>query len=59
MVCCFPALGMHFPGAPDPDAERHLIRYRLNRVAQRELMPEDDAEEDDVADGGDENDDVD
>jgi hypothetical protein len=52
-----PALGMHFPGSPDPDAPRHLVRYRLNRVAQRELLPEDEAEGDDVADGND--DDVD
>ncbi|MDT8278134.1 Z1 domain-containing protein [Roseomonas mucosa] len=52
-----PALGMHFPGAPDPDAPRHLVRYRLNRVAQRELLPEGEVEDDDVADGGD--DDVD
>ncbi len=51
-----PALGMHFPGAPDPDAPRHLVRYRLNRVAQRELLPEDEVE-DDVVDGND--DDVD
>jgi hypothetical protein len=52
-----PALGMHFPGSPDPDAPRHLIRYRLNRVAQRELLPEEEDEGDDVADGAD--DDVD
>ena len=52
-----PALGMHFPGARDSDAPRHLIRYRLNRVAQRELLPEDEVE-DDVADG-DDTDDVD
>lgn len=47
-----PALGIHFPGAPDPDAPRHLVRYRLNRVAQKELLPDEDdgddvAEEDD------------
>ena len=52
-----PALGMHFPGALDPDAPRHLVRYRLNRVAQRELLPEDEVEGDDVGDGND--DDVD
>jgi hypothetical protein len=52
-----PALGMHFPGALDPDAPRHLVRYRLNRVAQRELLPEDEVEPDDVTDG--DNDDVD
>jgi hypothetical protein len=48
-----PALGMHFPGAPDPDAPRHLVRYRLNRVAQRELLPEDEFEGDDVTAGDD------
>jgi hypothetical protein len=47
-----PALGMHFPGALDPDAPRHLVRYRLNRVAQRELLPDEEAEDDDLADGG-------
>ncbi|MEI6159863.1 MAG: Z1 domain-containing protein, partial [Roseococcus sp.] len=52
-----PALGMHFPGAPDPDAPRHLVRYRLNRVAQRELLPEDEVEDDDGVNGND--DDVD
>jgi hypothetical protein len=46
-----PALGMHFPGAPDPDAQRHLVRYRLNRVAQRELLPDEEDEGDDLADG--------
>ncbi len=48
-----PALGMHFPGAQDPDAPRHLVRYRLNRVAQQELLPEGEVEDDDVADGDD------
>lgn len=52
-----PALGMHFPGAPDSDAPRHLVRYRLNRIAQRELLPEAEAEGDDIVDGDD--DDVD
>ena len=52
-----PALGMHFPGTPDPDAPRHLVHYRLNRVAQRELLPEDEVEGDDVSDDND--DDVD
>lgn len=35
-----PALALHFPGAPDPDAPRRLVRYRLNVVAQEELLPE-------------------
>jgi hypothetical protein len=44
-----PALGLHFPGAKDADQSRNLVRYRLNRVAQKELMPED-ADEDDLDD---------
>jgi hypothetical protein len=41
-----PALALHFPGAPDPDAPRRLVRYRLNAVAQTELFPVDIDEED-------------
>lgn len=44
-----PALGLHFPGTKDPDQSKNLVRYRLNRVAQRELMPET-ADEDDLDD---------
>jgi hypothetical protein len=33
-----PALGLHFPGVIDPDAPRRLVRYRLNVVAQDELL---------------------
>jgi hypothetical protein len=44
-----PALGLHFPGAKDADQSKNLVRYRLNRVAQKELMPED-ADEDDLDD---------
>lgn len=36
-----PALALHFPGSKDPDAPKHLVRYRLNLVAQAELMPSD------------------
>lgn len=36
-----PALGLHFPGSKDADAPRNLVRYRLNRVAQEELLPPD------------------
>lgn len=45
-----PALGLHFPGTKDPDASKNLVRYRLNRVAQRELLPveADDDEPDDT-----------
>lgn len=49
-----PALALHFPGSRDPDAPKHLVKYRLNRVAQAELMSDldepgatDDAEPDD------------
>jgi hypothetical protein len=44
-----PALGLHFPGTKDQDQSKNLVRYRLNRVAQRELMP-DDVDEDDLDD---------
>jgi len=40
-----PALGLHFPGTKDPDGPKHLVRYRLNRVAQAELLPPDIEEE--------------
>ena len=36
-----PALGLHFPRTGAPDAPRHLVRYRLNLVAQAELLPQD------------------
>jgi hypothetical protein len=44
-----PALGLHFPGTKDPDQSKNLVRYRLNRVAQQELM-QDDGDEDDLDD---------
>ncbi len=44
-----PALGLHFPGTKDPDAPKHLVRYRLNKVAQAELLPRD-LEEEEVED---------
>lgn len=40
-----PALGLHFPGSEDADARKNLVRYRLNRVAQKELLPDLDDEE--------------
>ena len=46
-----PALGLHFPGTRDPDAPKHLVKYRLNRVAQKELLPpdiEEESAEDDI-----------
>ena len=36
-----PAIALHFPGKRDPDAPRNLVHYRLNRVAQAELLPPD------------------
>lgn len=36
-----PALGLHFPGVFDPDAPKRYVKYRLNRVAQRELFDSD------------------
>jgi Z1 domain len=47
-----PALGLHFPGTRDPDAPKRLVRYRLNRIAQAELLPPD-IEEDTADDDGD------
>jgi Z1 domain len=41
-----PALALHFPGVPDPDTPAHLVRYRLNRIAQDEFFA---AEVDDEA----------
>ena len=41
-----PALGMHFPGRHDPEAPRRTVRYRLNRVAQGELFPNPDDDDD-------------
>ncbi len=49
-----PAVALHFPGK-DPDTPKRLVRYRLNLVAQAELLPpdldepgvEDDVEPDD------------
>jgi hypothetical protein len=36
-----PALGLHFPGKEDASSKSHLVRYRLNKVAQAELFPVD------------------
>lgn len=36
-----PALSLHFPGEPDPSKPERTIKYRLNRVAQRELFGSD------------------
>jgi hypothetical protein len=45
-----PALGLHFPGTHDPDAPRNVVRYRLNKVAQKELFPADDEADDEDED---------
>ena len=44
-----PALALHFPGAEEPDSPKRLVRYRLNRIAQAELLPAD-LDEEDVGD---------
>lgn len=44
-----PALAMHFPGVKSVGEER-VIRYRLNRIAQRELLPDVDDDDDVVED---------
>jgi Z1 domain len=43
-----PALAAHFPGVSDPDAPRRLVRYRLNRIAQDELLGTDRDDDDDA-----------
>jgi hypothetical protein len=50
-----PALALHFPGSPDPDAPRHLVRYRLGPVAKAMLISAD--SDDDDVDGDNETDD--
>jgi hypothetical protein len=45
-----PALAAHFPGVSDPDAPRRLVRYRLNRIAQDELLGMDRDDDDDADD---------
>jgi len=42
-----PALGIYFPGEETPEPTR--IRYRINRIAQKELFPIDDDADDDEA----------
>lgn len=43
-----PALAAHFPVVDDPDAPRRLVRYRLNRIAQDELLGTDLDDDDDA-----------
>lgn len=47
-----PALGLHFPGDRNPDSPKNLVRYRLNTVAQKELL-QDQGDDDDIANGDD------
>ncbi len=51
-----PALGLHFPGVPDPNAPKRYVRYRLNRVAQKELFDAD-LDDDFTEEGEDDSDD--
>jgi hypothetical protein len=51
-----PALGLHFPMGPEPDEPGQLIRYRINSVAQKQLFPDQEEDDDDIAD---ESDDID
>ena len=53
-----PAVGMHFPAdatTDNPKVPRRVIRYRLNRVAQGQLLPAPE-DEDDLPDEQDDND---
>ena len=54
-----PALALHFPGDEKPDAAKNLVRYRLTRIAQQQLLGglSDEDDDDDLADSQD--DDVD
>jgi len=51
-----PALGLHFPGE-EQEGERSFVRYRLNRIAQEQLLRLRDDEEEEEEDAGDEADD--
>jgi hypothetical protein len=48
-----PALGLHFPDTAETAAPRHLVRYRLNRIAQDELLPDDESDDIEDADADD------
>lgn len=50
-----PAISMHFPGTAAPDVPSNLVRYRLNLVAQRALVPME-VEEAEIGDDGDSDD---
>lgn len=49
-----PGFGAHFPGVKGPDEPARLVRYRLNRIAQDELLgmdrDDDDEPDDDLDD---------
>ena len=48
-----PALRHALPGTPNPDAPDRLVHYQLNRVAQRQFLPEEEDEGDDIVDDAD------
>ena len=45
-----PALGLHFPGVPEAGGLRRTVRYRLNRVAQRQLLDSEFGDDDALSD---------
>jgi hypothetical protein len=45
-----PALGLHFPGVPEASGLRRTVRYRLNRVAQRQLLDSEFGDDDALTD---------
>lgn len=49
-----PALALHFPGEPNPNAKKRYVRYRLNRIAQIEenlgLLDDEPAIDEDIDD---------
>jgi hypothetical protein len=50
-----PAMGIHFPGEIKSGGSKAVVRYRINKVAQAELFPEQ-GDDDDEADDLDESD---
>lgn len=51
-----PALGLHFPGTPQTKVHLPTARYRLNRIAQRQLLDWDVDDDDGVSEDIDEED---
>jgi hypothetical protein len=48
-----PALGLHFPGVPQAGGVTRTARYRLNRVAQRQLLDSEFGDDDALSDESD------